>query len=72
MFGHARTASREFAISEVTLAVPVTLGTVRLPVDAVTFPSPGPVGAVGSAALAGMSITIDQRNRLLRIEPGAR
>jgi hypothetical protein len=69
--GRAKTASQEIDISEVDLAVPVRFGTVTLPIASVTFPSPDPVGVIGSVALRTFAVTVDQQNRRVRIVPSA-
>jgi hypothetical protein len=72
VIGTGRTASQEFEIKLVELAAPVAFGAVTLPVTAVTFPSPDPVGVLGSEALRAMVVTIDQRTRRVRIVPNHR
>jgi hypothetical protein len=67
--GRARTLSQELEVSSVELAVPVTFGKITLPVTSVSFPSPDPVGVIGSDALRTMAVTIDQQNRRVRIVP---
>lgn len=70
--GRARTVSQEFEISAVDLAAPVRVGSLTLPITSVTFPSPSPTGVLGSAALQGLAVTVDQKNRRVRIVPSAR
>jgi DNA-binding MarR family transcriptional regulator len=72
MIGRAKTASQEFDLWSVELAVPVRVGTVMLPITSVTFPSPDPVGVIGSGALRTMAVTIDQRNNRVRIVPSGK
>jgi len=68
--GVARTVSQEIEIQGRDLAVPVTIGTTRLPVTEVAYPSIT-VGNLGSAALAGMAITLDAQNQRVRVVPSA-
>ena len=53
---------------EAPLAVPVTVGSARLPIAAVGWPSPQPGGSLGSRALAGMAVTIDADSQLALVE----
>lgn len=69
--GHARTVSQAFDVYAKALAVPVTVGAVTLPVTQVTYPSPDPVGVIGSLALRSAAVSIDQKNKRLRISPSA-
>jgi predicted aspartyl protease len=69
VIGRAKTVSQEFEISSVELAAPVTFGTVTLPINSVSTPSPDPIGVIGSDALRAMAVTIDQRNKRVRIVP---
>lgn len=70
--GNARTVSQVIPIRSIDLAAPVSVGTTRLPVTAVGYPSASPAGNLGSLALATMAVTIDYANRRLRIVPSAR
>lgn len=65
--GRARTTFGDFEIMEAPLAVPVTAGAVRLPVQAVGWPSPRPGGNLGSRAMAGMAVTIDAASQLATV-----
>jgi hypothetical protein len=47
--------------------VPVTAGSVRLPIQAVGWPSPRPGGNLGSRGMAGMAVTIDAASQLATI-----
>lgn len=69
--GRARTISQEIVIQERDLTVPVSVGTTRLPVTTVSFPSAASPGAIGSLALGSMAVTIDYPHRRLRIVPSA-
>lgn len=70
--GRARTVSQEFVFQAIALTAPVTVGGTTLPVAEVTWPSPADVGNLGSAALQGLVLQVDQRNRRVRIAPPAR
>jgi hypothetical protein len=63
--------SQEILIQAIDLAAPVSVGSTRLPVTWVSYPSASPSGNVGSLALATMAVTIDMANRRLRIIPSA-
>jgi len=65
----ARSSFGDFAAMEAPLAVSVTIDGKPLPVRAVGWPSPRPGGNLGSRGMAGMSVTIDSRAQLARIEP---
>jgi predicted aspartyl protease len=67
--GRARTVNQEILIQEIDLAAPVSVGTTRLPVTAIGFPSAAPPGNLGSLALGTMAVTVDYANRRLRIVP---
>lgn len=69
--GIARTVSQEIAISAQRLAAPVTLGAVTLPVEEAAFPALG-VANLGSRGLQGLEVTIDQKNRRVRVRAGPR
>jgi hypothetical protein len=62
-----RTGSGDVAAMEAPLAVPVTAGTVRLPIQAVGWPSPRSGGNLGSRAMAGMAVTIDTASQLAHV-----
>ena len=57
------------AVMEVPLAVSVTAGAVALPVRAIGWPTPRSGGNLGSRGLAGMTVTIDSRSELAKVEP---
>jgi hypothetical protein len=63
----ARTGPGDVAAMEAPLAVPVTAGTVRLPIQAVGWPSPRSGGNLGSRAMAGMAVTIDTASQLAHV-----
>lgn len=65
--GKARTTFSEFSIMEAPLAVPVTAGSMTMPIKAVGWPGAMPGGNLGSKGLAGMTLTIDTAARLLDI-----
>jgi hypothetical protein len=65
--GRARTSFGDFAVIEAPLAVPVTAGSVRLPVQAVGWPSPRAGGNLGSRGMAGMAVTIDAAAQLAHV-----
>lgn len=67
--GVARTVSQEIELKAIDLAAPVSVGTTRLPVSGVAYPSIAEVGNIGSKALPGMVVTIDVANKRLRIVP---
>jgi hypothetical protein len=67
VIGRARTISQDFDVSSVDLAATVKVGALVLPITVVTFPSPDPVGVIGSAALRTIAITIDQQHRRVRM-----
>jgi len=69
--GRARTVSQEIAVQAIDLAAPVSVGTTRLAVASVGFPSASPAGNIGSLALRNMALTVDFANRRLRIVPSA-
>jgi len=56
-------------VMEVPLAVSVTAGTVALPVRAIGWPTPQAGGNLGSRGLAGMTVTLDSRSELAKVEP---
>lgn len=65
--GKGRTAISSVEVQQADLTAPVSVGGVALPVKTVTWPSLGPVGNLGSLALVGMVVRIDQRSRRLEI-----
>jgi predicted aspartyl protease len=70
--GSARTSFGDFAVMEAPLAASVTAGTTPLTVQAVGWPSPRPGGNLGSRGMAGLSVTIDAKAELARIERSGR
>ncbi len=70
--GVARTVSQEIPLHEIDLAAPVRIGATALPVTAVAYPAVATLGNVGSRALQAMAVSVDQRNRRVRIVPSAR
>ena len=66
--GVARTVSQEIQILGVDLTAPATIGTTRLPITQVAYPSVT-VGNLGSAGLKGMAVTLDAANGRARIVP---
>jgi hypothetical protein len=64
--GVARTVSQEIHIMGADLAVPVTIGTTRLPITQVAYPSVT-VGNLGSAGLQGLAVTLDAVNGRVRV-----
>jgi Aspartyl protease len=70
--GRVKTISQEFEVSSIELAAPVKFGALTLPITSATFPSPDRIGVIGSAALRTLAVTIDQRNRRVRIVPSER
>jgi predicted aspartyl protease len=69
--GRAATAISTMDVREVDIVGPVRVAGVTLPIRAATYPALGQNGNLGSKAFAGSILRIDQRNRRLRIEPGA-
>lgn len=67
--GTAQTSAGDIRITEAPLAVSVTIDGKPLPVRAVGWPSPRAGGNLGSRAMVGMSVTIDSRAQLARVEP---
>jgi len=70
--GRARTSFGDFAVMEAPLAASVTAGTTPLAVQAVGWPSPRPGGNLGSRGMAGLSVTIDAKAELARVERSGR
>lgn len=68
--GIARTVSQQIPISAQALAAPVKLGPLTLPIQEVGFPALG-VPNLGSPGLAGYAITVDQKNRRVRVTPSS-
>ena len=64
----ARTAISTIQMWEADIAVPVRLGSEVLPIRTIGFPSLGDSGNLGSKALAGAILQLDQRNRRIRID----
>jgi predicted aspartyl protease len=65
--GRARTSFGDFALMEAPLAVPVSAGSVRLPIQTVGWPSPRAGGNLGSRGMAGMAVTIDAASQLAHV-----
>jgi len=64
-----RGGSGILAAMEAPLAVPVIIGSARLPVAAVGWPSPRAGGGLlGSRGVAGMAVTLDTDSQLARVE----
>jgi Aspartyl protease len=72
VIGRTQTIGQDFEVSSIDLVVPVAFGALTLPITAATFPSPDRIGVIGSAALRMTAVTIDQRNRRVRIVPSER
>jgi hypothetical protein len=72
VIGRTKIIGQDFEVSSIELAVPVAFGALTLPITAATFPSPDPIGVIGSAALRMMAVSIDQRNKRVRIVPSKR
>jgi hypothetical protein len=68
--GTARTVSQQLRTKAVSLAAPVTFGSVILPVPEVSYPAPSHAN-LGSLALKGMAVTVDQKNSRVRIVPSS-
>jgi predicted aspartyl protease len=66
--GRARTSFGDFAIMEAPLTISATVGGIPLSINAVSWPSPRPGGNLGSKAMAGLSVTIDTKSDLVRLE----
>jgi hypothetical protein len=56
---------------EAPLTISVTVGGTPLSLNAVGWPSPRPGGNLGSKAMAGLSVTIDAKSELARVERSA-
>ncbi len=69
--GQARTAISTIDMWEADLAAPVRVGGQTLPIRTIAYPSLGANGNLGSKALAGAVLQVDQRNRRVRIETSA-
>lgn len=67
--GTARTVSQEMKIEAADLAAPVLVGTTKLAVSRVGYPSAGPIANIGSLALTGISVTLDIANRRAGLVP---
>jgi hypothetical protein len=65
--GKARTVSNSYSLYEVAVKGPVTAGGVTLPLTSVRYPSIGPEANIGSKALAGTVLRLDQRNRRIQL-----
>lgn len=67
--GRARTAFGEFSIMEAPIAVPVKVGEVTLPIQAVGWPPARGEGNLGSRGLTGMRVAVDHANGRVEITP---
>lgn len=65
--GRMRTVANTFTVYEGDLASPVRLGEATLPISTVTWPGPGDLILIGSKALRGARVRIDQANRRIEI-----
>jgi Aspartyl protease len=69
--GTGHTVTQTIDLQAVDLAAPVLVGQTRLPVASVGFPAAGPIANLGSLALTGMQVTVDEANHRVRIVPSA-
>jgi len=69
--GRARTATNMFDIFAADIDEAVSLGGVGLDIKAVSYPSPGPIGNIGSGAFRKLQVEIDQRSALVRVSKPA-
>lgn len=67
--GRARTSVSTVEMFEADLAVPVTFGTARLPINRFRFPALGDVANLGSQAFATGTLIIDQVNNRIAFHP---
>jgi hypothetical protein len=65
--GSVTTTSTTSENQTIDLAAPVRLGAFVLPITSVVYPAPWEYANLGPAALEGMTITIDARNRRLKL-----
>lgn len=66
--GPARTVSQQIRTKTIALNAPVMLGSAILPIQEVSYPAPSHAN-LGSLALKGMTVTLDQKNNRVRIAP---
>lgn len=64
--GKARTVSKVIQMYEVPVTADVVAGGIRLPIEKVRYPSLSGEANIGSKALAGTVLRIDQRNRRIQ------
>lgn len=65
--GRARTINNSYEIQAAPLDGDVIVGTILYPRPEIRWPAPGRDANIGSMAFAGKVLTIDQKNRRLRI-----
>jgi predicted aspartyl protease len=65
--GQMRTVSNLLTVYEGDLASPVRLGETTLPISTVTWPGPGEMLLIGSKALRGARVRIDQTHHRIEI-----
>lgn len=65
--GQARTVSNIYPMYEIAIDGPVSVAGIVLPVQRLRYPSIGGEANIGSLALAGAVLRLDQRNRRLQI-----
>jgi hypothetical protein len=65
--GMARTVSQQMQIHLITLEVPLRLGAFEFANAEVAYPALHERGNIGSKALAGFTVEIDQRNKRIRL-----
>lgn len=69
--GRGRTANSEFVLSSATVDATARIGVNTFPRPVVTFNDALPGALFGSQILRQMVMTIDQKNRRIRLTPGA-
>lgn len=65
--GTMRTVANTLTVYEGDLASPVRLGEATLPISTVTWPGPGDLALIGSKALRGARVRIDQTHHRIEI-----
>lgn len=65
--GKGRTVSNAYTLYEVPVTQPIKAGTVTLPIDAVRYPALADMPNLGSKALRGGVLRLDQRNKRIQI-----
>lgn len=65
--GTMRTVANTLTVYEGDLSAPVRLGEAVLPINTVTWPGPGDLVLIGSKALRGARVRIDQAHRRIEI-----